>query len=240
MPVTEIALLQYPCRPVPGRPGEFFTFTTDLLLVLDDAARAQASFSGYPVTLLNGLEDQWDIYLIGGWDSISHHMDKWIPSEINQKLLETLGKHGVEVKWMFHLDCEPKDLLHGCINPTYMQEGVVSISRHIMKKDQRQQFQDFWDANTGPLDRHMGGKDKRREGWRLDHGYEAGKGNIEEQKGMFGSAGGEEFVSFSAWQNLERSDSFVETKGFEKSSDFGQFLKGFWVRHGRVIDNVDP
>jgi hypothetical protein len=95
MPVTEIALLRLN--------------TEDLLpstqAGLVRAGQAQTQFSNHQVYFFRQIEDSACIYLLGGWESIEHHMKEWIPSETNQTMLQQLTGD-LNVKWMFHIDCD--------------------------------------------------------------------------------------------------------------------------------------
>ncbi|KAL3712466.1 hypothetical protein TMatcc_001165 [Talaromyces marneffei ATCC 18224] len=57
---------------------------------ISTAIKAQESHASYPVHLLTPVEDPSYIYLLGGWDSVETHMEKWIPSKTNHDLLAGL------------------------------------------------------------------------------------------------------------------------------------------------------
>lgn len=96
MAVTEIALLRFKSQ-VPS------SATKQRLLL--QVKKAQSEWSGYPVHFALQVEDPTLLYLFGGWDSVATHIREWIPSEINQSLLELL-KDDITVEWMFHLDID--------------------------------------------------------------------------------------------------------------------------------------
>ena len=118
MPVTEIALLRMKRIPLTHFDAYPWQEAPDTLLT---AIAKQTTFSKYPVMLLQCLKVHDHVYLVGGWDSIERHMNEWIPGLVNQELLKSL-EEDVEVKYMFHLDCEPNkareligDGVRGCM-----------------------------------------------------------------------------------------------------------------------------
>ncbi|GAB1198347.1 hypothetical protein APSETT444_007666 [Aspergillus pseudonomiae] len=98
-PITELALFHL--KPSTDREA--------IRRELSSAAKAQASYSKYPTYLFTQVEDPSYIYLLGGWSSVSAHMDDWIPSSTNKSLLASL-KEKLDLVYMIHIDIDPIEL----------------------------------------------------------------------------------------------------------------------------------
>lgn len=240
MPVTELALLHYKSRPSTTSSKPPVSDTT--LENLTRAARKQASFSHYPVALLQCHEDPTLIYLIGGWDTVEQHMNEWVPCQANQELLKLLSTD-VDVKWMFHLDMDPADVVDRLVKSRQGvsddgKDFVVAIGRHFVKEGLREGFWATWKENVDALEDFVGGRAKREGGWRIDDGVSADDrtGDRVTEKG----AVPDEFVLFTAWENVERHMDFAKTEGFMRYGKITDYLHGAEIRHGRVFCIAEP
>lgn len=209
----------------------------ELLKKLHRAITAQAAFSKYPVALLQCHENLSQIYLIGGWFSISQHMDDWIPGETNQELIKSLGEH-LDVKWMFHVDCEPRAVLDKLVKNS--KSGVaVGISRYFVKEGKKGEFAESWRNNVTTLDDWLvGGSDGKVGGHRADWGYvdPHENGASEDGKGKGKDNQGSEFLMFSAWESFEKHMDFTKTELSQQYSKVEEFLDWAEIRHGKLID----
>lgn len=154
-PVTEIALCSIK-NPQPSTVTDedlSSRIPSEVRDLLHHAASEQAAYSGYPVTLLQCQEDPSLLFLIGGWNSVSKHMDEWIPEPINQGLMKALGDH-VDIHWMFHVDAEPRE-----------RSKTSTIGRYTARDGTRAlcdtQLRSVRDGSTARAFSH---------GWRLDTG----------------------------------------------------------------------
>jgi hypothetical protein len=130
MTVTEIALLHL-------RSGK--SISPSLAGNLLKAQEAQEEYSKYPVRFFSQVDDPSYIYLLGGWDSVTQHMEKWIPSSTNQTLLELL-KDEIDVLWMFHVDVDCEEILIDVPN--------VTIGRYLLEDGGKDSFQETSDATN--------------------------------------------------------------------------------------------
>lgn len=231
MAVTEIALLQLKS---PIKPSSTTTSSSPspipetLLANLQEAAISQACYSRHPVTLVQCLENSAQLYLIGGWDSISQHVDDWIPSETNQRLLKLLSKD-VEVKFMFHLNCEPEQV-NGVLQVSHTHGGVVALERYVVEDGEKEKF----DETSGIAARETSHSRRGDEaggvcGFRLDKGYEA-----EDTAKKTGDEAAE-FVMFSLWESVDAHTDFIYAQRSRQEKIYNHSLCTN-VRYGRVIN----
>jgi len=232
MAVTELALLQYKSPPSPS--SSLLPIPDSVLEILYRAAREQTSFSGHSVALLQCHEDPTLIYLIGGWDTVAQHMNEWIPKQTNQELMKELGQ-GLDVKWMFHLDMNPADVLHGVVGATRGfgaegKDGVVAIGRHFIRHSQRVGFTATFEDNVDALEEFLGDFQKRDSGWRVDRGFVADAvGDAEDNMVP------DEFVVFTAWSSVERHVEFVKPEGFQRYSKIREYVERAEIRHVKMF-----
>lgn len=241
MAVTELALLET------KQPSTSSTntssdsprppFPSHLLAALHNAISAQASYSRYPVALLQSHEHPSQLYILGGWSSVSTHMQDWIPSQTNQDLLKALSDE-VDVKWMFHFDCDPDDVVARFAKKSRDEGGVISVGRHFVKEGMRAEFEQCWIGNVEALEPFLArGKEGRRSGWRVDWGYVAADGQDGEERK---DAEVNEFVLLGAWGKVEdHTVEFVKTEEFQRYGKIRNYVEGAEIRHGKVIDFAD-
>lgn len=137
---------------------------------LRHAISEQAKFSGHPVALLQCQNNPSLLFLVGGWESVSYHMDEWIPGPINQGLLKLLSEH-VDVKFMFHLDAEPLAAFEAVRNPGGESSAVSVLARYVVKDGQKPLYEGilrdkFDNEGSRKLSRAF-------YGWRADLGFVA-------------------------------------------------------------------
>lgn len=239
MAVTELALLEYkqPSSTSTTSSGSTHSlFPTHVLTALHDAISAQASYSHYPVALLQSHEHPSQLYLLGGWSSVPAHMQDWIPSQTNQDLLKALGDE-IDVKWMFHIECDPDDVVAKFTKKSRNEGNTISVGRHFVKEGMRAEFEACWTANVEALEKFLvEGKEGRRSGWRADWGYVAADGQSGEEKK---DSDMKEFVLFGAWKTVEdHTTEFVKTEEFQRYGKIRSLIDGAEIRHGKVIDFV--
>lgn len=230
MPVTELALLHLTSNPPNLRP---------ILTKLKFAATKQASFSGYPVSLLHCVEDPTDIYLVGGWESVSQHMEVWIPGETNQELMAGLNGD-VDVWWMFHVGVKPEEVrgVVGSAGEPGSGNGVVAMGRYFASD--RMGFEKVYHVGVGALEEKVkGGNTGIAGGWREDAGFEAdvqADGGEARENRAFKN----EFVLFTAWGSAQEHFGFAKTEGFKKWAGIKDFMSGAEIRHGKVLFVAEP
>lgn len=187
----------------------------------------------HQVTLLDCSEDDSLVYLVGGWNSIDQHVTEWIPSSINQGLLSLLGDD-VDVKWMFHLSCEPSDLVERVIRGAIEQrKDVIEIGRYVVEESVKDEFERVWKANVRPLEESVNEdapRDSKREGgWRLDQGYDREQLDQSASQNM-----PTEFVSFMKRLSMQKDHVFAEAIGFQENTNIRSLIVSEEIRHGTV------
>lgn len=231
MPITELAQLSYKTIPQSDKS----TIHTNLR----NATCSQAIYSKHPVALLECHEDPNLIYLVGGWDSADQHMNEWIPSSVNQELLKLLGGD-VDVKWMFHLSCEPGEVVGRVVEgASGRDEDIIAIGRHFVKEAQRDEFERTWKGNIealeGFIDDEARGREKREGGWRLDWGYDPEHVEVVASRNV-----PLEFVLFMRWATVQKHLHFAQTEGFQRYGKIRDFISGAEIRHGKVMYVARP
>jgi heme-degrading monooxygenase HmoA len=210
MPVTELALLHLKNhRQIPPE--------TKSALV--SGASAQARFAGYPVRLYSQVEDPSYIYLLGGWDSVSQHMNEWIPSPTNQNIMSSLADE-MEVVWMFHVEVEPASG-ETCSASSPLDAPVLAIERCFVGEE-KGDFEDSMARVKGRMEECTAPR-MLRCGWRIDH--------AEGREEMH------EFVVLSGWEDMEDHLRFLET-GSEDDKYRNDRMEGVELRHARLMEVV--
>jgi len=211
MPVTELAHFHLKNNKGLDAPENEATKTAFLI-----ATKKQAADAGYPVYIFTQVEDPSYIYLLGGWDSVEAHVEKWIPSEENQKLLASV-QDGLDVVWVQHVDIDPVANENGSGVP--LSAPVISIGRFFLQGSKKEGFQDDFSANKRYLEAFTAPRSFGA-GWRLDPG---------QKEGSEGS--GEEFVVFSGWNTIEDHGKFAASEGFEDFEKIKGYLDGTDIKH---------
>ncbi|EED20762.1 conserved hypothetical protein [Talaromyces stipitatus ATCC 10500] len=227
MPVTELALFHFKNNKSIDSP-ENEAVKAKLLSGIKD----QASYASYPVYLLTQVEDPSYLYLVGGWESVETHMEKWIPSKTNQDIMLQL-QDNLEVAWLQHLDVSPGTLSPDSVNLESECSGiplaapVIAISRYFINPLKRGDFQSTLATNKHHLleftkASSIGG------GWRLDpEKTEDVETNMKD-----------EFVLFSGWGAIENHLKFAETESFKEFGKIKGYLEGAEIKHARRPSNV--
>lgn len=218
MPITEVALL----RISSGTTSDDATLRSNLL----QAKNVMQDFTGHTFYYMQQLEDPACIYVLGEWDSLSQHMNDFIPSATNQSLLETL-KDKLSVSWLLHLDT-PHASLPLPTTPSQLsqahlgeQDGglIWSIGRHFIKPASKTSFTTSFETNKHFLSDYV------------TEGFIAGGWRLDKE-----SSSQEEFVLFCPWKSREQHADFAHTKGFQEYAKIGESIEGVEVRHMRLLD----
>ncbi|GES63844.1 hypothetical protein ATEIFO6365_0007053100 [Aspergillus terreus] len=212
MPVTELALLHL---------KNHRQISPETKCALVSGASAQARFAGYPVRLYSQIEDPSYIYLLGGWDSVSQHMNEWIPSPTNQNIMSSLADE-MEVVWMFHVEIEPASgEMRSASSP--LDAPVLAIERCFVGEEEKGEFEDTMMRVKGCVEECTAPR-MLRCGWRID--YPEGREETHE-----------EFVMLSGWEDVEDHLRFLET-GSEDDKCWKNWTEGVDVRHARLMEVV--
>lgn len=189
------------------------------------AIKAQALYASYPIYLLTQVEDPSYLYLLGGWDSVETHVEKWIPSKTNTDLLSGL-QESLDVVWLQHLDVTPISQVPSSVNNEDgssvipLSAPVIAISRYSISPGKKEDFQSTYTANKHHLDdfikpRSIAG------GWRMDpERTEDAENSVKD-----------EFVLFSGWGAVEDHFKFAESEVFKDFGKIKEFLEGADIKH---------
>jgi hypothetical protein len=187
------------------------------------AIKGQASYASYPVHLLTQVEDPSYLYLLGGWDSVETHVEKWIPSKTNHDLLAGL-QEAMEVVWLQHLDITPISQFPASVNHedersiVPLSAPVVAISRYFINHDKKDDFQSVYSASKHHLDTFTNPWTIAG-GWRLDP-------ETREENSVK-----DEFVLFSGWGAVADHFKFAESEGFKDFGKIKEYLEGAEIKH---------
>lgn len=188
------------------------------------AIKGQASYSSYPVHLLTQVEDPSYLYLLGGWDSVETHVEKWIPSKTNRDLLAGL-QEDMEVVWLQHLDIAPISHAPGSVNNedessvVPLSAPVIGISRYFINPGKKYNFQNVYSASKHHLDAFA-------KPWSTIGGWRSDPETRDEGKSVK-----DEFVLFSGWGATEDHFKFAESEGFKDFGKIKEFLEGAEIKH---------
>ena len=218
MAVTELSLLRILSPSARGR-GELASHLLDHLRLAKDAMEKASGFKFY---YLHCIEDPSIIFITGGWPSVQFHMEEWIPSAENQKLLKLMERE-VDVEWMFHLDLDPED------RKSLFGRKVVAVGRYVVKEGERDDFMKVYDEINGKLVVIVRGEDMVKAGWRIDRGYVKGDEYRREKED-------EEFVSFTGWESIEKHLNIGKREEFKKTSRIREHMKEGGSKHGVVLE----
>ncbi|KAF2497918.1 hypothetical protein BU16DRAFT_580486 [Lophium mytilinum] len=221
MTITELALL----RLLPPTTST----TPSLLSALANAKTVMESYTHHRFHILQQVEDPTLLYILGEWDSLTQHMEGFIPSATNQALLTSL--HGiVEVVSLTHYDVPLTQLpVPDAVEKKGRRgngngKGVVSIARHFVKAGQKGKFEEAFEANKGELQEYVA-PGVCGWGWRVDR-----------EKEEEGQGEREEFVLFSPWESVDAHVGFGKTEAFERYAGFREWIDGADVKHARVLE----
>jgi len=203
MAVTELALLRL--KPTTSIEDP------ELKEKLVKAKHAMQDYSGKTFYYLQQVEDPACIYILGEWESLSQHYDGYIPSKANQDILQEL-KDEIEVSWLSHLDVSIAEIQLGA--------PVLSLGRHMIKVEKRQEFEDCFGENRKHLDTFVT-EGKAVGGWKLDDGRDI-----------------EEFVLFAPWKEIPQHMDFGKSEGFEEYFKIKDFIEKADIKHVRVVKHI--
>jgi quinol monooxygenase YgiN len=209
MTVIEIALL----RLVPG----VVIDSPDLRSELQHAKTVMQNYTGRTFYYFQQVEDPSYIYIVGEWDSLSQHMNEFIPSAENQTLLQSL-KDMLKVEWLIHINNPNAELpLPGSKKP-HQREVVLGIVRHFIKDGERDGFQQTFKVNEHYLQDYVT-QGRVVGGWCIDR---------EDDK--------QEWVLLTPWESVEQHDAFRETRGFIEYSRIRDYIDSTEIKHATVLD----
>ncbi|KAL3471028.1 hypothetical protein BJX99DRAFT_263645 [Aspergillus californicus] len=185
MPVTALTCLRVKNGLPLSDPANIATLNDLRLGLLVQSARTNT-----PAYLLAGVEDPAFLYILAPWDSVSQHVDEWIPSPTFQMLIETIAAE-IEGSWLRHFDCdllEHRDEATG--DASLCSVSMVCIRRYLVSQDNKGGFDGAFD--------------------RLKHDMAAGRGvcggwavNRDVQEGDVQGGDAEEFIMLSWMQTTE-------------------------------------
>ncbi|KAE8370810.1 hypothetical protein BDV27DRAFT_119078 [Aspergillus caelatus] len=219
-PVTELALFHLKSS----------TDRATIRRELSSVAKAQASYSKYPTYLFTQIENPSYIYLLGGWRSVSAHMDDWIPSSTNQSLLASL-KEKLDLVYMVHIGIDPAEL--GMLRLPAGRSGevpivdapVIAIGRYFLKTGQKDAFLNKFEETKRHLQVYIAPRGLKG-GVRVEPKDKTDDG---EEK--------EEFVLFSGWAEVQDHFRFAECDGFEEFSQIKEILEGVEIQHVAIWED---
>ncbi|KAG9205894.1 hypothetical protein G6514_006170 [Epicoccum nigrum] len=209
MPITELALLHL-------SPGVAID-DSNLRSGLAHAKNVMQTYTGRTFYYLQQVEDPAYIYIIGEWDSLDQHINKFIPSADNQAVLADL-QDVLTVEWLLHIDVPHAQLSLPGADGAKPKAPVYAIGRHFMKDGQREQYEQTYEAEKHHLqdfvsEGSIGG------GWRIDR-----EGNKEE------------FVPITPWASVEQHFSFAKTEGFAEYKKITDYITGAEIKHACILD----
>ncbi|OCL13264.1 hypothetical protein AOQ84DRAFT_118195 [Glonium stellatum] len=209
MAVTELALL----RLLPAT-----TISTSALKAsLAKAKTAMQDYTGRRFYFLHQIEDPTLIYVFGEWESLTQHMDAFIPSAQNQELLDAV-KDQLAIEGLVHLNVGHASLPSA--DEVGAADNVFSIGRHFVKAGAKDEFAAAFEANKHALQDYAT-QGKIGGGWRVDK-----DGNKEE------------WVLFCPWKNVDEHIGFVNTQGFAEYSKIREYVDGVDIKHAKVIKEI--
>ncbi|KAF2279808.1 uncharacterized protein EI97DRAFT_187478 [Westerdykella ornata] len=208
MVVTELALL----RLLPP------TTVGDAALQskLANAKTVMENFTKRRFYFAQQVEDPTLVYVIGEWDSLTQHMDEFIPSASNQALLESL-KDELTVEWLIHIHAPHAELpLPKPGTPT--STNVLSIERHFVKDGEKSFFARVFEEEKHHLQEYVT-EGRIGGGWRADP-----------------QDGKEEFVLLCPWVDVEQHTGFARIEGSMEYGRIREVVSDLEIRHARIID----
>lgn len=210
MPVTEIALLRLHADLGPL-----------LHAILAQAKDDMQGFTDRSMYFLQQTEDPSFIYIIGEWETVDQHIDRFIPRQENQAILESL-KDDVSIEWLLHADVTHEELPLPKTKDERAKavagEIVLSVARHFVKSGAKDAFQQTFEDNKHYLqdfitEGKMGG------GWRVDK--EEGK---------------EEWILLCPYKNLKQHLDFATTVHFKEYGRIREHIDGAEIKHAVLLD----
>ncbi|KAL2801701.1 hypothetical protein BJX63DRAFT_416735 [Aspergillus granulosus] len=224
MPVRELA-----CLRLKNNEALTSTSNTDVLNKLRTGLQEQARYTKYATHILSQIEDPSVFYILGKWESVSQHLNEWIPSETNQIIMHRLADD-LKVVWLQHLeiasptsDGKNRDDEGGIP----LAADVVAIGRYFISAGNKDAFEGTFHETKHHLKHFNGGKGICGT-WRNDREVH-GAGNAQE-----------EFVLFSGWTDVEEHMKFAESEEFKEFARIKEFLKGAEIKHTTLLASEHP
>jgi heme-degrading monooxygenase HmoA len=219
MPVTELACLRLTNNLPLTDPTNQLTEST-----LSAGLKAQAEYTNAATYLLTQIEDPSYIYILGKWESVAQHVDEWMPSPTNQKVMRELSGN-LEVVWLQHFDCDPSlgvsDTAEGGTDEGIPYDApVVAIGRYFISPFTKAGFETTFAEAKHHLKEFKGPR-KIAGGWRVDKEVDE-SGNAKE-----------EYVQFTGWDTVEEHSSVAESEGFKDFARIKHFMQGAEMKHAR-------
>ncbi|KAL2787574.1 hypothetical protein BJX66DRAFT_310660 [Aspergillus keveii] len=220
MPVHELACLRlkngHPLTS-PGNEGTLRKLRAGIL--------EQARYTNSATHVLSQIEDPSVFYILGNWESVSQHVDEWIPCKKNQTIMGGLAED-VELVFLEHLEIPSSDAM-GNAGEVPLTADVIAIGRYFVSHGEKEAFRGTLNETKHRLERFNEGKGLCG-GWRED-----------KEVGDEGHAK-EEFVLFSGWTSVDEHMQFAESEGFKDFVRIKEFLKGAEIKHATVVFSSHP
>ncbi|KZM22831.1 uncharacterized protein EKO05_0001576 [Ascochyta rabiei] len=209
MTITEIALLHLS--------PDVAVDDAKLRSKLVRAKTVMQEFTGRSFYYLQQIEDPTYVYIVGEWESLSQHMNDFIPGSDNQAVLESL-RGLMSVEWLLHIDVPHAGLPLPSTVTNKHKAPVYGIVRHYIKDGQKSQFQQTFDMEKHNLQEFVT-KGDFGGGWRVDK-----EGNKDE------------WVLLTPWTSVEQHHAFAETDGFANYGKIREHIDGAEIKHARILD----
>ncbi|KAL2842921.1 hypothetical protein BJY01DRAFT_216248 [Aspergillus pseudoustus] len=230
MPVRELACLQL-------KNNQPLTSPTNaaVLTKLRAGLKEQARYTNAAAHVLTQIEDPSIFYILGKWESVSQHVEEWIPSETNRAIMGGLAGD-VELVWLQHLELNASAIAtksnerrdgEAEEDEILLAADVVAIGRYFILPEKKEAFERTFDETKHHLEAFNGGKGTWG-AWREDRDVCAG-GGVQE-----------EFVLFSGWTDVNEHHRFAESEGFKQFVRIKEFLTGAEIKHARLLVSEHP
>jgi heme-degrading monooxygenase HmoA len=163
-------------------------------------------------------------------------MEEWIPSTINQELMQSL-KDELEVEWMFHvgIDIDKDTALPGTnAEPQRRQEDsvfnapTIAIGRYFITSGKRDEFTSLFTATNVHLAKFVSPWPFLG-AWRLDKGVTT----VDDLKASLAGPeeGKEEFVLFTGWDDVTHHLRFAQSDNFQEFQRIRDSMDGAEIKH---------
>ncbi|KAL4794257.1 hypothetical protein BDV19DRAFT_390318 [Aspergillus venezuelensis] len=220
MPVTELACLRLKNNLPITDPSNSILYTN-----LQSGLASQAKYASATTYILSQIEDPSCIYIIGKWNSVSHHMEEWIPSSENQEIMGVLGRD-LELLWVQHLDLNPS--IDSGVERVPFEDTVIAIGRYFIAPgpDGKTGFEKTFNEARHHL--HSFKRTRNAAG-----GFRA-DAEVDEQGDRK-----EEFVLLSGWDTPEEHFSFAESEGFKEFAKIKDYMSGAEIKHAKIVQRLE-
>ncbi|KAL4940076.1 hypothetical protein BDV06DRAFT_230592 [Aspergillus oleicola] len=189
--------------------------------------KAQAEYTNANVSLLAQIEDPSYIYIIGQWESVTQHMDEWIPSPKNKDIMSGLSQD-LELVWIQHLDLDTSEQTEGeIVERIPYLDSVIAIARYFISPgpNNKTGFEKTFNETKHRLRAFKRPRDAVG-AFRVDTDFDE-EGSRKE-----------EFVLFSGWDTVEEHLSFAESDGFKEFSRIKDYMSRAEIKHASLVDRI--